>query len=285
MDDFKGTYLSYSGASTYANCSLQYYFNYVEKLPKGSSLPREFGTVFHSTLENLHLSFNEKPWSLKETLNFFDDAWLFQTNLWDLEDVKTSDIETYAQYGRVTLSKYYKKYEGKAWFKAPLGAEVYFDVPIVDLETGELLRENWRLRGYIDLIHIPYNTFDIVDHKTSKYVYKDHKINTDMQLSIYKYAVYLMLKSGEWSYGKYDLNQINTYYNVFSRLRTYEHNLYKGERDSSDIKRMLTTINRTIDGIEAGTFVPNNSMLCEYCDFYDVCYDRWGKVDNWKEGI
>jgi len=280
----KSPYLSHSRLSTYADCSLRYYFNYEEKVPViKTSLAREYGDAVHVGLEKFHKELkNEKGTpEIDFLVDAFDQSWENKVMFSEIEISKT-EFDSYRQMGITSLAQYYKENKGTEWFKPPIGVEYSFEIPIIDFSTGEIITEEFNLFGLIDLILQYENTLYLIDHKTSRFKYSDYTISNSMQLTLYYYALVYLIMTDQIK--NPDNLKLGVGFNLFQKTKSPKLFKYLTTRDDGDLARLIETIKRVIDGMQKKIYIPNfGSQRCEYCDFREPC-TMWGKYgDEWKK--
>src|SRR5262245_17005047 len=152
--------ISISQINLYRTCSLKYRFQYIDGLPR---LVRAAGLVFgsavHKALEWLHKArkAGEQP-RFEELLRVFEADWQAQCLDEEILFADDTSADHLLVKGKELLSAYYH-----APAKPVRDAEVFFQVPLVNPATGEVL--DTPLRGVIDLIETDDT---VVEFKTSQ---------------------------------------------------------------------------------------------------------------------
>ena len=290
MDILK--YLSYSRISTYSDCSLKYYFSYIKKLPRTSSAALEFGSALHESLDKFHS--NIKGDNVPEVdflITAFEEAWE-DKSMFSEANITPDEVTDNRNMGITLLKNYYSMNKGTEWFTEPVATEMAYKVPVldpythkqliyegVDKTTGELTEVPVEFYVIIDLIHIFNGSLMITDHKTSSRKYSDHKITTDLQLTIYQYAIEYLLNEGLIQIDR-DYEDIKVCFNVFHKVKAAYVKPYITTRTEEDIRRALIVAKHALQGINNEVFVPNfGSMWCGNCEYKEAC-QAWGKYEE-----
>lgn len=271
------TYLSFSKISSYSGCSLKYYFNYVLKLPvitEKSALI--FGGAGHKAIAFIHEHIKEhaSPPNVLDAANQFETSFTNEL-LFNEVNMTTAEMNSMFDMGNNLIKLYYETYKKTDLFKKPpCAVEVGFDMPLIDYTTGEV-SDDVVIKGYIDLIQPYEGKLYIIDHKFSSRTYNEHKIATNLQLTMYAYALKYMLENNQIE--NKDNLPLAVAFSGLYKLKTPKVLFHPSERTDSDIARMLCIVKNTLRGMKAGVYVPNfDHPYCASCDFLDAC-NLWGR--------
>lgn len=251
-------HISISQINLYLRCSLKYRFQYLDKMPKvfkPSALA--FGSAIHSSIEWLHKEkMQGKERTLEEVLSTFEVDWFSQTIETDIHYKERENEETLKETGQKILALYYQyeRSNGKT-----TASECPFEVPIVNLRTGEVL--DLSLQGFIDLIE---NGETIVEIKTSAHAMDLDTLNNHLQLTTYAYAF-----SQLFNQEPKELKVIN-----LIKAKTPKIQVLTTKRNPQDYERFFYTAEEVISGIKAGVFIPNPSFICKECEYAEECL-KW----------
>ncbi|MEQ8240199.1 MAG: PD-(D/E)XK nuclease family protein [Cyclobacteriaceae bacterium] len=175
-----------SALSTYLDCSLKFYFKYVEKLYEPDEVQEEmdpmlFGNILHNSMETLYKNFLGK-----ETSKIVQPQDIF----WIREGIETViNKEFIKHYGIKNVKKF--KLEGRSIIAADILKkfinkildydEAYAPFKIIGLEAGtkegytidfpiniDETRQSVRLKGIIDRLDIKEGTVRVIDYKTGR---------------------------------------------------------------------------------------------------------------------
>jgi hypothetical protein len=117
--------------------------------------------------------------------------------------------------------------------------------------------EGVRLSGVIDRMdRIPGGGYEIVDYKTNRRLPPQHRIDQDLQLSIY----YLAARE-VWGI---EPERLTLYYLLPGQRMT----TVRTHADADELRRRIVTV---AERIEAGKFEPRQNPLCDWCDFQQLC--------------
>ena len=275
--------ISFSAVDQYAGCSLQYMFQRRLHLPvRTTGLALIAGSCGHKALEELDNSI-ESPTKLmpkSEMLEIFDNNWT-SSRLENDINITDADFDEQGSIIKTLLSLYYDKYYGTEWFNPSIATEFWFEVPLIDLQTGEVLLEDHILIGKIDRINEFNNMLLVTDHKFTKYKYSQEKVDESNQLTFYLYVLeYLISQNAITNFNNLPLGgcfsalykQKNPFVNIHTTIRKYK-----------DIKRLSGIIQTAVKGIQKDIYIPaDGSMKCTYCDYKEACR-LWGTEDDWEE--
>jgi putative RecB family exonuclease len=243
----------------YLQCPLKYKFLYIDNLPKPfrpSGLA--FGGAIHTALAWLHKQrMNGNNISLEKLLKIFDADWYAQKLDTDIR-YKNGETETgLAVMAKEMLSLYFNQSYTK-----PVGAEVSFVLPLVNLSTSERLEVN--LEGIIDLIE---KDDTITEFKTSSQAMNSGDIEDNIQLTAYGYA-YQMLYQRSPRF----LKLIDFVKNKKPRIITLEPDPRK-----LDCQRFFFLARQILKGIKTKVFFPRTSFMCKDCEYGEPCKAWKGK--------
>ena len=246
-------HLSCSQINLYLQCSLKYKFLYLDNLPKPfrpSGLA--FGGSIHAALAWLHKQrMNGNNVSLQNLLRIFDADWYAQKLDTDIH-YKNGEAETRLTImAREMLSLYLNQP-----YQKPVGAEVPFVLPLVNLSTGERLDIN--IEGYIDLIEKD-NT--ITEFKTSNQAMNSGDLDDHLQLTAYSYAYQMLYQRPPRL-----LRMIDFVKTKKPRIVTLET-----EAKKLDYPRFFYLARQILKGIKSRVFFPRPSFMCKDCEYAKPC--------------
>ena len=246
------TIYSHSRLETFKSCPLKYKFNYIDKIKREEEGIEAFlGSRFHEVMEKIYKDLPFRKYSLDELLDFYEDDW--DKNFHNKIVIADNEREAkdYKEIGKKFIEDYYKRYypfnQGKV-----LGIERQVIINLDD--NGE-----YKLRGYIDrLDQTKDRTYEIHDYKTSKSLPEQSKMDEDRQLALYQIGIQ---------------NMWNDVYNV---ELVWHYVAFDKEIRSKRTKEELDELKKdTIDLIKkieaTREFLPNESTLCGWCYYKDIC--------------
>ena len=255
--------ISVSQINLYRTCSLKYRFQYIDQLPK---LTRPaalvFGSAVHAALEWLHKARKaggQPP--LDDLLRVFEADWHAQClDVEILFPAGTSPAQLLVK-GKELLSAYYHTPP-----RPVQDAEVFFQVPLVNPVTGEVLEVP--LRGVMDLIEADGT---LIEFKTSLRRVPVADLPDHVQLTAYSYAYELLFGRAPTA-----LQLVNL---VRTRNPTIE--THTTAREPRDYERLFYLAKEVHRGIQAGVFIPNRGCwLCKDCEYERDCREWTGNEDQ-----
>lgn len=243
--------ISASRINTFKQCAKRFEYEYVLEEPKLDNLYAIFGTALHESIEY-------KLKTGKPNLIYFNKRFeqLYEQAV---RDGVTSGMN---EYNRMVSS-------GNAMLKLMdysggyVDLELEFELPLqLDDETTVIIR------GRIDRTT---EGGDVIDHKSSKYKPNPKLLAYDPQMLIYYWA-YKQLK------GVYPKN-------------VYINHLRTGELIRADVdidfeykwSRLLEDVKVMVNAHKSGYVRRTADNLCEYCPFFNKCFNGGDKNDTLHE--
>ncbi|MCL2150371.1 MAG: PD-(D/E)XK nuclease family protein [Dehalococcoidia bacterium] len=246
---------SHSQLSTYENCPLKYKLCYRDKIKRGTEGVEAFlGSRVHEVLQRCYDDTRRgKLDSLDELLAYYDALW--EKNWHDGITITRAGFtaDHYRDSGHKMLSSYYARH---APFKRDVTLATEMLIPF-SLDGGR-----HRLRGYIDrLSRTPDGTYYINDYKTSAHLPSQEEADADRQLALYQIGI-----QQRWS-------RVGTVQLIWHYL-SFDCELVS-HRSAGMLAELEQATARLIDEIEAAQdFPPQESALCNWCEYPDLCPSR-----------
>lgn len=245
------TVFSHSRLSTFEQCPQKFKFAYIDKAETEilRTIETYMGDIVHQTLEKLYKDLKFLKMNTKdELLYFYNELW---DKEWDdrILIVKEYSKENYKKLGAQMISDYYKRYypfnEGK----------------VLGLETQDFLdlNEEYRIHIRIDRLMMKEDgVYEIHDYKTNSNLKKQAELDEDRQLAVYSMGVKNMYPDAKqvilvWHFLAFDKEMRST--------RTTEQLMDL----KKDILELIERINNEKE------FKPNQSALCDYCEYKPLC--------------
>ena len=246
------TIYSHSRLEAFKNCPLKYKFNYIDKIKREEEGIEAFlGSRFHEVMEKIYKDLPFRKYSLDELLDFYHDDW--DKNYHNKMVIADNErkAKDYKEIGKKFIADYYKRYypfnQGKV-----LGIERPVIINLDD--KGE-----YKLRGYIDrLDQAEDGIYEIHDYKTSKSLPEQGKMDEDRQLALYQIGIQNM-----WN----DVDQVELvwHYVAFDK----EIRSKRTEEELDELKKDTIDLIKKIEATRE--FLPNESTLCGWCYYKDIC--------------
>lgn len=231
----QGIDISYSRISAYRFCPWKYKLIYEQRLRTSPNPYISFGLSIHRALDDFHA---RKADSLDELTESYNTSWVNEGF------VSPQQAQEFYEKGKRALENYWKN---------NLNSKT--EILYVEKEFRIPFGRNF-LRGIIDRIdRHPDGTYEIIDYKTHSQPWDDGKINADLQLSIYAYAV-------EKAFGF--IPGILSYYFIV------QDNKLSIKRSEEQIRKAVEIVNSTAGKIVSRDFTPN-LYNCKKCDFKKNC--------------
>ena len=249
-----------SSINTYNQCPRKYYYSYIEKLETKPSIYLIRGNIMHSVLEDFfkvdpkNLSKDHYDFELKtiahELLRKF---WNEKKGELDSLELGNAKLEFYLRESRKMLDNWLNLFSNKlkkeggveGFDRLTPETEVYFE------STKHMVR------GYVDAIHIIDGKINIVDYKTSK----SDELRDEYKLQLEIYALMYHEK-----YGKMP-NKVGVDF-----VRHGEKFIDVNQALLDLAKTETALIQKNTQTNEKDYYKLNPSRLCNWCDFYSLCF-------------
>lgn len=244
-----------SSLNSFLDCSAKFNFQYIERIPAPGRIALAFGTSIHAALKRNYAEkiFSKKDLSPEEVISEFSDN--YDTEVSTIEKFEDDEpLHFVKDAGVELLTKYQKEI-------APRIQPQIVEQKIALNFDGM----PYSLIGTIDLID---EDSVLIDHKTSRKVFKQVSTSHVRQLSGYEFlaeSIKLNIKSAR-----------------IDMLTAKSKDTNTGIRHIpivTDRKEFVNTFIVVSNGIKKGVFYPNrNSFLCnkKYCSFWNECEKKYG---------
>ncbi len=248
---------SHSGIGTYNNCPRQYKFAYIERVTVEKKLTADLllGSTVHKALETLYKTrLNGRVMPLDELLDFYNKQW-DESDKERIVVIRESDsIEDFIETGREGLRKFYDKYapfdDGQT-----LVVEQFVDFPLDP-------NGRFNIRGRLDrLAQRNDGSVEVIDYKTQAMLPTQRDLDNDPQMALYLIAVRYL-----WP----DFKQVRAR-QIFIRHGVEMAANIDDDRLEEIRYALYQKILEIEDAAKNDNFPPNESNLCNWCDFYGLC--------------
>jgi len=248
-------HLSSSQISLYLQCPRKYRFKYIDCIePPFKSAAVAFGSALHSAVAYLgEAKMKGDEINAGKLLSVFRADW---------EAQKCDKIVFNGESEEELLSKgvaLLKQIHEEAVNWKVRGAEVPFQVPIIDPSTGEAIVPV-NIMGFFDLVIEPDT---IIELKTSVRKWDEESIKNNIQVSIYGYAYKLL--SGR---------DANLQIKVLLKQRNPRIETYPTTRSDDATRWCLNLIREIYESIEKGAFHPTPGWMCADCEYAELCKSK-----------
>ncbi len=259
-------HISHSQLFTYLNCSLKYWFAYVQKLPGAhSSIALHFGKAVHAVLEAFYLALKETgaKLPLSELESVFERSFyqsMQMVNVPILYKKEMPDQASALKIGKNMVQVFHEEVnlDGHTIeaVELPLSAQLY------DHNSQPL---DIQLIGIIDLLLRDSNgNLVVVDHKTSKQAKSQSAIDEDLQTTAYSY----LLAANRYVFPR---AEVQARFDVLRKLKTPKFEQYYTRRGPDSRKRFARLSATVLSGIENRVFLPCRGWLCSDCEYGEAC--------------
>lgn len=243
---------SHSRLEAFENCPLKYKLNYLDKIKRDEESIEAFvGSRFHETMEKLYQDLRFRVYNLEELLSYYEDLWSknYHENILIIKKERTAD--DYRNFGRKCIENYYKRY-----YPFNQGRVLAIEKRIViDLQgDGKYL-----VQGYIDRIDQKDDgTYEIHDYKTSGSLPEQSYLEKDRQLALYQIGIQNIWKDVDqvkliWHYVSFDKEMSST----------------RSPEELELLKKDTISLIKEIENTKE--FLPQESVLCNWCVYPDLC--------------
>ncbi len=238
------TYLSYSQLDTFNRCPLQYKYKYIIGIPTPLSAAASFGICLHNTLKDLYQQHQQKKaLNLKKILKNLDNAWIKEGY-----SSKNHEKKMYQRAQEMLKTYWQKTYQKK-------------DNPIALEQTFALkITPTLKIGGRIDRVdRLPNGTLEVIDYKTGK-VPEQKQVDMSLQMTFYAMAA-----SNPNIFNTDPENIILSFYFLQNQEKI------STRRSQEDLKQTQKEIIDQAKKMEKSDFLPQPSLLCDFCDFKLLC--------------
>jgi putative RecB family exonuclease len=253
-------HLSASSISTYIDCSLAYWFAYVQRLPmEFVSDALEFGTAIHLTLADFYRArMTGDRLLLKDVHESYRQHWSNRAKDNPLiKYAERKDFQSYMHEGVDLLSAWFKKLPDDQFEVIAVEEAFIFEINGIPLP----------IVGAIDLVEQDEaGTIIITDHKTSSRAYSVDEIDQNPQVTIYQMAAR--------ANGFAD-REILLKFDCLVKTKTPKFEQYYTTRTDIDEIRLIRKIQTVWNGIASQVYIPNDTgWKCKGCPYKKAC-NEW----------
>jgi putative RecB family exonuclease len=255
-------HVSFTQLDQYLRCPAKYRFTYIDRLePDFVPAALAFGSGIHGAAAFLFrgIKAGERP-SVADVQGYFESYWALETAHKPVRFAEKDSRESLLDLAVRMLAVLHENLQAGV---EVVGVEQAFAVPLVDLETGEVLDRD--LVGSLDLLERdPQGSLVVVDLKTSARKYTDLQVEASLQLSVYSYAAAMN--------GLGEQEDVRLRFDVLTKTRQPELHRYWTQRDRAASGRLFRLASELLYAIDAGVFHPNPGWQCKDCQFKRQCW-------------
>jgi len=250
----KTKFYSHSKLSTFEQCPFKYKLRYIDKIKPviEKTIESHLGSAVHDTLEWLYNSVKENPnkeISLDEIITYYSIKWQDEFSDEILVVKKEMSAKDYFNKGVEFLINYFQ--EHSPFKDGTIECEKRITI---DLD------ENTKLQGFIDRLvyDIDSGKYEIHDYKTANQLPTQEKMDNDRQLALYSIAIKEL-------YG-HDKEVLLIWHYLAHKQKIIS------KRTNEQLENLKQETKELIEKIENTKYFPaNKSILCEWCEYKDVC--------------
>ncbi|MDF1813141.1 MAG: PD-(D/E)XK nuclease family protein [Verrucomicrobiales bacterium] len=247
-------YISASRLKCWQECSLKWYFRYIEQIPTVTSPALLVGKVVHEVLQFWNLSrWRGRDSSVKRMQQVFEACW---AQLCEESDMHWEPLEK----------------EGKEKTKAWSILEFYFqNTPIPEDEKPEAVEVRVErdldahglppLLGIIDLVR---DGGRIVDFKTTAQTPKHSMVRHTNEIQMGIYGLLYREATGHTESG----------FEIHSMVKTKQPKLVITTMEPlfpDQTRKLVRLMESYVRGVVAEEFLPSPGMHCQWCDYFRQC--------------
>lgn len=259
-------HVSHSQIFTYLNCSLKYFFSYVEARPaERLSIALPFGSAIHTVMERYYRSLMNggRPEPIAALEEVFTDSL----------SLAIDEAEVPIIYKRDAPDKASAIEMGKGMLKAFCETVDLSGMRIVDVElllSATLYDENGldqgiRLVGFIDLLLMnDAGELVVIDHKTAAQKKSQAAADDDTQMTAYSY----LLAANKYVF---PTAPVQCRFDILRKLKKPKMEFCHTVRTAATRKRFAKVASCVLAAIEKRVFIPQKSWMCSDCQYAKAC--------------
>ena len=256
-----------SSINTYRQCPRKYYYRYIKRLPTKPSIHLVRGTVAHSALEY----FFEEPveeatdsWTTnlqRHALKLLERFWTEKEDEFAQLDETPQELKGYKRETQNMVLKwtlaFCNRVQRRMQEQAQSWREAFED--LTPAREAKYVDEDLQVMGYIDAVEEVDGQVRLVDYKTSK----KPEITSDYRLQLGIYAL-MYLRQHERLPDEVGIEFLR------------HGGEYMGVNDELllDAQFEIEQIHMVTKSDDIAHYPKNPSPLCNWCDFYEVCYGK-----------
>jgi len=237
----KNIKMSATRMSTFLQCKYKYFCNYILHKPKLPNISFKLGISVHDALKTAG-----EIWKKKEKFTKYD-----------FEKVKKAYIEKAAQEGIQDLGIYD---EGMNMVLEKMRDFEVGKIVTVEDKFNVVTDDGVPIIGAMDkVVELNKDTILVVDYKTSKYVYTQAEIKSDIQMSIYDLVANIKFP------------QYKRIILTLDYLRSTSVYTYRTNKERKSFSQYLLAVYNEMLNLEERDAKPLLNDMCNWCDFRNEC--------------
>jgi len=259
-------HVSHSQIFNYRNCSLRYFFQYVENRPQERiSIALSFGSAIHSGLEMYYKAIKSRNQlePLEAICERFEDSLEIDLSCTDVPIIYKKGMPDKASaiiMGKAMLKAFYENVDLSGMeivdVEMPLSARLY---------TDKSQLTDFLLTGIVDLIlRNEVGEITVVDNKTAAKHMAQATADDDNQMTAYSY----LLAVNRYVF---PTSEVRCRFDLLRKLKKPKFEQVHTLRTAADRKRFAKVANAVLAGIDAKIFMPQPSWMCVDCAYAKAC--------------
>jgi len=247
-------YFSYSRLSTFKHCPAQFKIQYIDNIEQRyESIEAFTGKRIHEVMEHLYtkrMVKNQVP-SLDELFEYLSTNWKLKWHSGVAIINQRNTSGTYYALAEKCLAWYYRNYY--PFNESVVGIEYPFEITFSD---------KYKFIGYIDrLDRLSDNSLLIIDYKTGRRVMNANQAENDLQMTIYHLAI-------QENFPEASEIRLSWQYLQKGMVIEMQRNPKKLAGQKAKILKQAAVIEKSMVD---GTFPAKESMLCNWCFYWNEC--------------
>ncbi len=232
---------SYTQISEFKRCPLQYYYDYILKIPKKPNVALFYGTMIHSSIKRFLDLYKGEDRSLLNLQKEF-------ISLWDNSDKKVFENK---------IQENAFKNRGLESLKTSFSMIIPEAEKSLQEESFYISVDRFNVTGRIDRVDFfSDNTVSIIDYKTGKSKSQD-PLDQNLQLTLYALAA-----EGKFKREIKDLSLQFVDEGINLKKKVTDIDLEKNKRELIQLMSLM----------EEGEIRATPSYMCNFCDYINLCY-------------
>tara|TARA_B100000700_G_C14946850_1_gene809629 strand:- start:257 stop:1060 length:804 start_codon:yes stop_codon:yes gene_type:complete len=253
---------SHSGIQSFKKCPAQFKYRYIDQIyKKDEGIEAFLGKRVHETIEYLYNQVkNGVIPMVDEILKLHKSLW--KENWHDSIAIvyQNKSPRDYFYLGEECVARFYRQNHP---FKEPVIANEHEMIFLLDND------ENYKIKGIVDRIdHDGNGNWEIHDYKTGKRAMSQKEADSDHQLALYQIGLMA------------EVDEIKSVKLVWHFI---QHGIkVESTRSAENIRKIITDTKKSIDEIQSkikngGKFQPKESILCNWCYYWEECPSQSGR--------
>jgi len=261
-----GRVQSPSSINIYKQCPRKYYHLYIQKLPTKPSIHLVRGSVVHEVLERFFqrpipaVATDMKTNMLHHTLSIAKERWVEHADEVSALSMTAAEITSYREETTMMLINWVNHFSAvlDGEMRTGLSFEEAFKRHTPRIEE-QYLNHELQVRGYIDAIHERDGEVHIRDYKTSK----KPVISDEYRLQLGIYALLYQKTHGI----------VPDTVGIFF-LKYGEQIMTVNDELLAEADLEIRWVHERTQSTDLNDYPKRLSPLCNYCDFYDRCWNQ-----------